>query len=182
MCGLEYRNAWLSLLLRLPIKALLKSPFPLNEIMGTNDTYVENEHGQAGIIHEVLFCRSSGNSAKRKEEGNPSLSTSSGSLSRHHVKGHHPRSERMLAMAETSALLRMPESLIPLPNCCYKYNDKVLPKNRVAGYKEALNCYLPAIIFVTKKNREVCANPNEEWVKEYIKDSKIPLMPQSTVS
>ncbi|XP_051039123.1 C-C motif chemokine 16 [Phodopus roborovskii] len=72
---------------------------------------------------------------------------------------------------------RMPESIKPVPNCCHKYYEKELPKRRVSGYKEALNCHLPAIIFVTKKNVEVCANPKEEWVKEYIKDPKIPLLP-----
>ncbi|XP_012973738.2 C-C motif chemokine 16 [Mesocricetus auratus] len=77
---------------------------------------------------------------------------------------------------------RMPESIKPLPNCCHKYYEKELPKKRVAGYKEALNCHLPAIIFVTKKNVEVCANPKEEWVKEYIKDPKIPLMPHKNLA
>lgn len=92
----------------------------------------------------------------------------------------------LLAILSTASAFynrqRMPESIKPLPNCCHKYYEKVLPKKRVAGYKEALSCHLPGIIFVTKKNLEVCANPNEEWVKEYIKDPKIPLMPHKNLT
>ncbi|XP_046936805.1 C-C motif chemokine 16 isoform X1 [Lynx rufus] len=71
----------------------------------------------------------------------------------------------------------IPESVNHSPTCCLKYHEKVLPKKLVVGYRKALNCYLPAIIFVTKKNREVCANPNNKWVQEYIKDPNLPLLP-----
>ncbi|XP_004414842.1 PREDICTED: C-C motif chemokine 16 [Odobenus rosmarus divergens] len=72
---------------------------------------------------------------------------------------------------------KSPESLNSSHTCCLKYHEKVMPKKLVVGYRKALNCYLPAIIFVTKKNREVCANPQNEWVQEYIKDPNIPLLP-----
>ncbi|KAF0871290.1 CCL16 protein, partial [Crocuta crocuta] len=71
----------------------------------------------------------------------------------------------------------IPESLNHSPTCCLKYHEKVLPRKLVVGYRKALNCYLPAIIFVTKKNREVCTNPNNKWVQEYIKDPNLPLLP-----
>ncbi|XP_073902368.1 C-C motif chemokine 16 [Castor canadensis] len=91
----------------------------------------------------------------------------------------------LLVLTTTSASYsqqRMPESVNPAPNCCPKYHEKVLPKKFVAGYKKALNCYLPAIVFVTKKNREVCTNPNDEWVQEYIKDPNIPLLPSGDLA
>ncbi|XP_057572143.1 C-C motif chemokine 16 [Hippopotamus amphibius kiboko] len=72
---------------------------------------------------------------------------------------------------------KIPESVNASPTCCLKYNEKVLPRKVVVGYRKALNCYLPAIIFITKKKREICTNPNNEWVQEYIKDPKIPLRP-----
>lgn len=31
--------------------------------------------------------------------------------------------------------------------------------------------------FVTKKNREICANPEDKWVQGYIKDPNLPLLP-----
>lgn len=61
--------------------------------------------------------------------------------------------------------------------CCMKYQEKVLPRKLVAGYRKALNCHLPAIIFVTKKKREVCTNPSNGWVQDYLKDPNLPLLP-----
>ncbi|XP_036922812.1 C-C motif chemokine 16 isoform X1 [Sturnira hondurensis] len=66
--------------------------------------------------------------------------------------------------------------------CCMNYQDKVLPRKRVAGYRKALNCHLPAIIFVTRKNREVCTNPNNGWVRDYLQDPNLPLLPPRNVS
>ncbi|XP_025773172.1 C-C motif chemokine 16-like isoform X1 [Puma concolor] len=81
----------------------------------------------------------------------------------------------LVSTAKSSS--QIPESVNHSPTCCLKYHEKVLPKKLVVGYRKALNCYLPAIIFVTKKNREVCANPNNKWVQEYIKDPNLPLLP-----
>ena len=36
---------------------------------------------------------------------------------------------------------------VNLPHtCCMKYQEKVPPRKLVAGYRKALNCYLPAIM------------------------------------
>ncbi|XP_069882988.1 C-C motif chemokine 16 [Dipodomys merriami] len=77
---------------------------------------------------------------------------------------------------------RMPEWVNTPPNCCIKYREKVLPKKLVAGYRKTLNCHLPAIILVTKKNQEICTNPNSNWVQECIKDPNIPLMPSENLA
>lgn len=67
----------------------------------------------------------------------------------------------------------IPESVNPPPNCCLKYHEKVLPRKLVVGYRQALNCHLPAIVFITKRKREVCTDPNNDWVQEYIKDPRL---------
>ncbi|KAM9044824.1 C-C motif chemokine 16 [Megaptera novaeangliae] len=72
---------------------------------------------------------------------------------------------------------KIPESVNPPPTCCLKYHEKVLPRKMVVRYRKALNCYLPAIIFITRRKREICTNPNDEWVQEYIKDPRLPLHP-----
>ncbi|XP_045841661.1 C-C motif chemokine 16 isoform X1 [Meles meles] len=72
---------------------------------------------------------------------------------------------------------KSPASLNSSHTCCLKHHEKVMPRKMVVGYRRALNCYLPAIIFVTKKNREICANPQDKWVQEYIKDPNIPVLP-----
>ncbi|XP_066119477.1 C-C motif chemokine 16-like isoform X2 [Saccopteryx bilineata] len=69
------------------------------------------------------------------------------------------------------------ESVNSARTCCWKYRESVLPRKRVVGYRKALNCNLPAIIFVTKKDYDVCANPNNKWVQDYIKDPNLPLLP-----
>ncbi|XP_016057479.1 PREDICTED: uncharacterized protein LOC107528825 [Miniopterus natalensis] len=62
-------------------------------------------------------------------------------------------------------------------SCCLKYHEKVLPRKLVVGYRKALNCYLPAIILITKRNREICTNPNNKWVQDYIENLNLPLLP-----
>uniref|UniRef100_A0A4W2GMC4 C-C motif chemokine n=2 Tax=Bos TaxID=9903 RepID=A0A4W2GMC4_BOBOX len=68
---------------------------------------------------------------------------------------------------------KIPESVNPPPNCCLKYHEKVLPRKLVVGYRQALNCHLPAIVFITKRKREVCTDPNNDWVQEYVKDPRL---------
>ncbi|XP_048222080.1 C-C motif chemokine 16 [Perognathus longimembris pacificus] len=87
----------------------------------------------------------------------------------------------LIMISAVHSQLRMPEWVNTPPSCCVKYQEKVLPKKLVAGYRKALNCHLPAIILVTKKNWEVCTNPNSNWVQEYIKDPNIPLMPSENL-
>ncbi|KAB0367586.1 hypothetical protein FD755_020910, partial [Muntiacus reevesi] len=72
---------------------------------------------------------------------------------------------------------KIPESVNHPATCCLKYHEKVLPRKLVVGYRQALNCHLPAIIFITKRKREICTNPNDDWVQEYIKDLRLPLRP-----
>lgn len=91
----------------------------------------------------------------------------------------------LLILATTSSSdfqPKLPESVNIQDSCCLAYNEKVLPRKLVKGYREALTCHLPAIILVTKKNREVCANPKDDWVQEYIKDPKIPLLPPKNLA
>ncbi|ELK35738.1 PREDICTED: C-C motif chemokine 16 [Myotis davidii] len=72
---------------------------------------------------------------------------------------------------------RSPMSVNISPSCCLKYDEKVLPRKLVVGYRKAFNCNLPAIILVTKKKREICTNPNNKLVQDYIKDPNLPLLP-----
>ncbi|XP_007946099.1 C-C motif chemokine 3-like [Orycteropus afer afer] len=58
--------------------------------------------------------------------------------------------------------------------CCFSYVNRQLPYKFVANYYETNSqCSKPAIIFLTKRNREVCANPSEAWVQKYIADLEL---------
>ncbi|NXG46662.1 CCL4 protein, partial [Psilopogon haemacephalus] len=59
-------------------------------------------------------------------------------------------------------------------SCCFSYIAQQLPRNLLTSYyKTSSFCPQPAVIFVTKKGREVCANPEEGWVQRYMSDPKL---------
>ncbi|XP_019588031.2 C-C motif chemokine 16 [Rhinolophus sinicus] len=88
-----------------------------------------------------------------------------------------------LTLTTTSASQsKIPESVNLPPKCCVKYHERVLPRKLVVGYRKTLNCYLPAIILVTKKNREICVDPKKEWVKDILEDPSLPLLPPKNVA
>lgn len=76
----------------------------------------------------------------------------------------------------------IPESVNLPSNCCLKYRERVLPRKLVVGYRKALNCYLPAVILVTKKNRDICVDPKEKWVKDILEEPSLPLLPPRNVA
>ncbi|KAM7001332.1 C-C motif chemokine 5-like [Melospiza melodia melodia] len=53
--------------------------------------------------------------------------------------------------------------------CCFSYVSRKLPQSHVQEYfYTSSKCSQPAVVFVTRKKREVCANPDSRWVKEYV--------------
>ncbi|NWR92795.1 CCL5 protein, partial [Furnarius figulus] len=53
--------------------------------------------------------------------------------------------------------------------CCFNYISRKLPQAHVKEYFYTSSlCPQPAVVFITQKNREVCANPSAKWVKEYV--------------
>ncbi|XP_003469639.1 C-C motif chemokine 3-like [Cavia porcellus] len=58
--------------------------------------------------------------------------------------------------------------------CCFTYASKKIPRAYVADYYETSSqCSQPGVIFITKRGREVCADPNETWVQDYINDLEL---------
>ncbi|KAM4648677.1 C-C motif chemokine 4-like [Amazona ochrocephala] len=56
-----------------------------------------------------------------------------------------------------------------VPICCFSYTAHKLPHRRILRYySTSTSCMLPAIVFVTKKGHQVCANPNHTWVQAYL--------------
>uniref|UniRef100_A0A8C3S3X4 C-C motif chemokine n=2 Tax=Chelydra serpentina TaxID=8475 RepID=A0A8C3S3X4_CHESE len=53
--------------------------------------------------------------------------------------------------------------------CCFSYASRKLPQGHLKGYfYTSGKCSQPAVVFVTRMNRQVCANPDTNWVKEYV--------------
>ncbi|KAM9596305.1 C-C motif chemokine 3-like [Trichechus inunguis] len=58
--------------------------------------------------------------------------------------------------------------------CCFSYAPRQIPRKFIAAYYETSSqCSKPGIIFLTKRNRQVCANPSEAWVQEYVTDLEL---------
>ncbi|XP_031416141.1 C-C motif chemokine 2-like [Clupea harengus] len=55
----------------------------------------------------------------------------------------------------------------PSRGCCTRF-IKDLPLNRIRGFIEERQgiCRLKAVKFITVKGKVVCANPNDQWVKD----------------
>ncbi|KAM5273451.1 C-C motif chemokine 3-like 1 [Ctenodactylus gundi] len=57
--------------------------------------------------------------------------------------------------------------------CCFSYTTKLIPQKFIVGYYETSSlCSQPGVIFLTKKGREICADPREAWVQKYLTDLK----------
>ncbi|XP_055476465.1 C-C motif chemokine 5 [Psammomys obesus] len=53
--------------------------------------------------------------------------------------------------------------------CCFTYHSVQLPRDHVKEYfYTSSKCSNLAVVFVTRRNRQVCANPKKKWVREYI--------------
>ncbi|XP_008269317.3 C-C motif chemokine 4 isoform X1 [Oryctolagus cuniculus] len=62
----------------------------------------------------------------------------------------------------------------PPTACCFSYTLRQLPRHFVIDYFETSSlCSQPAVVFQTKKGRQVCANPSESWVQEYVDDLEL---------
>ncbi|KFP87498.1 C-C motif chemokine 4, partial [Acanthisitta chloris] len=58
--------------------------------------------------------------------------------------------------------------------CCFTYILRQLPRNFVVDYYETNSqCSKPAVVFVTRKGKEVCADPEQKWVKEYVNELEL---------
>uniref|UniRef100_A0A669PDT8 Chemokine interleukin-8-like domain-containing protein n=1 Tax=Phasianus colchicus TaxID=9054 RepID=A0A669PDT8_PHACC len=61
---------------------------------------------------------------------------------------------------------------IPL-SCCYSYVSHPIPYSLIASvYATSSTCSQPAVIVVTKKKREICADPKQLWVQALLELSR----------
>ncbi|MBZ3889023.1 C-C motif chemokine 4 [Sciurus carolinensis] len=80
----------------------------------------------------------------------------------------------VLGAAFCSPVLSAPMGSDPPTACCFSYTLRKLPRNFVTDYFETSSlCSQPAVVFQTKKGRQVCANPSETWVQEYMDDLEL---------
>ncbi|NXY71204.1 CCL3 protein, partial [Glareola pratincola] len=58
--------------------------------------------------------------------------------------------------------------------CCFSYQQRRIPRSLIAAaYVTSSSCAQPGVILVTKKKKELCADPQVPWVQEYLKHFQI---------
>ncbi|XP_012504115.1 PREDICTED: C-C motif chemokine 3-like [Propithecus coquereli] len=58
--------------------------------------------------------------------------------------------------------------------CCFSYTSRQIPRKLVVDYFETSSqCSKPGVIFLTRRDRQTCADPSEAWVQEYITDLEL---------
>ncbi|KAM9210630.1 C-C motif chemokine 4 isoform 2-T2 [Dugong dugon] len=75
----------------------------------------------------------------------------------------------VLVAAFCSPALSAPMGSDPPTACCFSYTLRKLTRSFVIDYYETSSlCAKPAVV-----GREVCANPSEPWVQEYMDDLEL---------
>ncbi|KAH1181586.1 hypothetical protein KIL84_005312, partial [Mauremys mutica] len=63
-----------------------------------------------------------------------------------------------------------PKAPVKCKKLCTEFSRKEIPQKLLKTYRKTEpSCPKAAIIFVTKKNREFCADPEASWVKEAVR-------------
>ncbi|XP_075415380.1 C-C motif chemokine 4 isoform X2 [Tenrec ecaudatus] len=68
-----------------------------------------------------------------------------------------------------SPVLSAPMGSDPPTACCFSYTLRQLPRNFVMDYYETSSlCSKPAVV-----GKQICANPSDPWVQEYVDDLEL---------
>ncbi|NXU06675.1 CCL3 protein, partial [Buphagus erythrorhynchus] len=59
-------------------------------------------------------------------------------------------------------------------SCCLMYISRRIPRSMIrSAYRTSTICSMQAVILVTRKGMEVCADPKALWVQEYLEDLEL---------
>ncbi|NXF58599.1 CCL3 protein, partial [Ciccaba nigrolineata] len=55
-------------------------------------------------------------------------------------------------------------------SCCVSYVSRIIPRGAISSaYMTSNMCSLPGVILVTRKGKELCADPKAPWVQAHLK-------------
>ncbi|NXI08395.1 CCL4 protein, partial [Irena cyanogastra] len=80
--------------------------------------------------------------------------------------------EADLRVSRNAALSKKDET-IPA-SCCFTYISHPIPSRMIlSAYRTSDSCPMQAVVLVTTKGRELCANPKAPWVQKYLQNSEL---------
>ncbi|XP_078535719.1 C-C motif chemokine 4-like [Lissotriton helveticus] len=75
----------------------------------------------------------------------------------------------LLLAAFCSEVLTAPIGADVPTACCFSYASRKIPQSFVQDYYfTSSQCSRPAVIFITRRGRQVCADPENSWVQVYV--------------
>nr|XP_014342821.1 PREDICTED: C-C motif chemokine 5-like [Latimeria chalumnae] len=79
----------------------------------------------------------------------------------------------VLVLAAFCSETQATEAMTAPSACCFSYQTQRIPMRAIKQYSyTSSKCSMPALVIVTKKGREVCVNPEDDWVQNYLKSPK----------
>ncbi|XP_043819738.1 C-C motif chemokine 13-like [Dromiciops gliroides] len=64
-----------------------------------------------------------------------------------------------------------PDAVSTPQNCCFEFTSKKIPLKLLVNYKTTSSmCSKEAVILVTKRGLNICANPKDQWVQDLMKN------------
>ncbi|XP_068945299.1 C-C motif chemokine 4-like isoform X1 [Petaurus breviceps papuanus] len=80
----------------------------------------------------------------------------------------------LVVMAISSLASSAPMGSDPPTSCCFSYVSKQIERKFVTDYYETSSlCSQPAVVFQTRRGRQVCANPSDDWVQSYVEELEL---------
>ncbi|XP_075711045.1 C-C motif chemokine 5-like [Rhinoderma darwinii] len=73
-----------------------------------------------------------------------------------------------LMVASMCAICQVSSANLVTSDCCLKTKNKELPYNNMKCYyrqNTAKGCNIDAVVFITRRNKYLCAPPSSPWVK-----------------